>query len=286
VTLKSKARFVAIFLPLVGGCTSYEAMPLNSASVEKTLAVPEASKLRVAAKEIKHPILKPIELNDGPGITPDQAAILAVLMNPGLRAKRDQRQLAAAQLLQAGILPNPQLNFTEDIPIGGSDQGSVNAFAVGLSWDVTSLISHDAKVRAAQAGSASVDLDIAWQEWQTAQAARTAAYDVIALEAQVGQAREVDRELTQNASVIQGAVDRHEKTVLDASAAQVASMDAHIAAISAQRDLEQQRLQLNRALGFGPEINVQVRGDVELPSHLSLPPLDDCSRDWKTGGWI
>ena len=63
------------------------------------------------AKEIKHPLLKPIDFDIRNGLSPDEAAVLAVIANPKLRASRDERQLAAAQLLQAGILPNPQFSY-------------------------------------------------------------------------------------------------------------------------------------------------------------------------------
>ena len=77
------------------------------------------------------------------------------------------------------------MSFNEDYAYGGDLTGAVTASLVGLSWDVTQLISRDAKVRAAKAGAASVDLDIAWQEWQTAEAARTAVYDLASQEAQL-----------------------------------------------------------------------------------------------------
>ena len=54
------------------------------------------------------------------------------------------------QLLQAGILPNPQVNFGGNYPCGGAIAGAVTASQVGLSWDVTELISRDARVRAGQ----------------------------------------------------------------------------------------------------------------------------------------
>src|SRR5579862_8968847 len=170
---------IPLLLSLATGCAKYEPMPLDSSAIEKQLMPPDSAALRVAANSIKHPILKPIAMNDADGITPDQAAIIAVIANPSLRAQRDARQLAAAQLLQAGILPNPQLTFSEQIPNGGVSAGSINAYDVGVNWNITDLISHDAKVRAANANSASVDLDIAWQEWQIAQSARSAAYDCL-----------------------------------------------------------------------------------------------------------
>jgi outer membrane protein TolC len=270
VAWKTRQILVGLILVL-GGCSRYKAMPLSPSAVQRGLAAPAADQLRVQAQSIKHPLLKPVIFDDRDGLTPDQAAIMAVLVNPSLRAERDQRGLAAAQLLQAGILPNPQVNFGEDYAYGGAVDGAVTASAVGVSWDVTELISHDAKVRAGQANAASVDLDIAWQEWQIAQAARTAVYDLFSLQAQLDLASQLDRQLSQNLSVVRQAVDRHDKTLLDLSAAEAASLDAHAAVVTQQRDLEDARLTLNKALGLSPDAQVRLNPHVALAQNVSVP---------------
>src|ERR1700730_18891885 len=53
------------------------------------------------------------------GIGPDDAAAIALYSNPALRAIRDRRGLAAAQLIQAGILPNPLVSYARDFVTGG-----------------------------------------------------------------------------------------------------------------------------------------------------------------------
>ena len=62
-------------------CTTYHEKPLTPAAVVARLSPPNMDALRVEAKHIKHPILKPIEIDEQRGLTPDQAAILAVLIN-------------------------------------------------------------------------------------------------------------------------------------------------------------------------------------------------------------
>jgi cobalt-zinc-cadmium efflux system outer membrane protein len=268
-------RRTAVFLIfLFAGCARYKPMPLSTSAVERGLAAPDPNQLRVAAGSIRHPLLKPVMFDDRRGLTPDQAAVLAVLANPSLRAVRDQRGLAAAQLLLAGILPNPQLSFGEQYPYAGPLQGAVSASNVGLSWDLAQLISRDAKVRASRANAASVDLAIAWQEWQTAQAAKSAVYDVISLEAQLALAQDIDQHLSQNLSIVRDAVDRHEKTILDLTAAEAASLDAHGAVLAQQRDLQDQRRALNKSLGLAPDVRVKLDPDIILPDHIVLLPAD------------
>lgn len=262
-----------------GGCARYEPMALNTETVEQRLKVPPANELRLEAQQIHHPLLRPVEIGDGRGLTPDQAAVLAVLLNPALRTLRDQRVAAAAQAMSAGILPNPQLTFSEDFPNGGSDSKTINAFGLGVNWDITALITRDAKINAAAANRASVDLDIAWQEWQVAQAAKTAVYDLVSLQAQLAETLEVDRALAENAAVIHRAVDRNEKTVLDLAAAQAASDDAHTAALQAERDVQHQKLMLLRAIGLPPAAQVQLNPNIELPSHLAIPSREELMSD-------
>ena len=152
---------VAALVFALSGCKSYSPKPLTTDAVNARLEVPADDALRERASKIDHPLLKPVEFTSLKKLTPDQAAVVAVLLNPSLRAIRDEHNSAEAQVLTAGILPNPQLSFGEDFPYGGSaDAKTINAYAFGLSWDVTQLITRDAHIHAAKAKSASVNLDI------------------------------------------------------------------------------------------------------------------------------
>jgi len=106
-----------VLLFLVPACTAYKPLPLDEAAITRTLTLRNMEAVRLQAKEIRHPILKPIEFDIRNGLSADEAAILAVIANPKLRATRDQRQLAAAQLFQAGVLPNPQLAYGVHYPL-------------------------------------------------------------------------------------------------------------------------------------------------------------------------
>jgi cobalt-zinc-cadmium efflux system outer membrane protein len=267
-------RIFLISLCVVAGCARYKPLPLGSAGVERGGMILQSDSLRLAAKDLKHPMLQPVELTPAQGITPDQAAVLAVLLNPMLRAARDQRDVAAAQVFAAGILPNPHLSFSEDVANGGLGATAINAYGIGLNWDIAQLITQDAKVRSAQLQACSIELGIAWQEWQVAQAARTAVYDLIALQEQLALAREIDQRLGENAKLVRDGVVKHEKTLVDQAAADAASQDAHAALLSAERDLRHQRLALNRAIGIEPEVEVKIDPGVVLPSKITLPVRD------------
>lgn len=201
--------------------------------------------------------------------------MLAVLINPVLRADRDRAGVSTAQLIVAGILPNPQLSYSRDFVTSGP--GITNPFGIGIAWDFTSLITRGAKVRSARAALDSIRMDIAWSEWQTAEAAKSAVFDEVAIEEQLTQARAVDQRLAENAAVIRGAYDRHQRTVLDWSAAQTASETAHTTVLALEQQLSDQKLSLLRALGLPPGTDVTLRTDITLPSRLTLPPAEDLS---------
>ena len=255
----------------LAGCQRYEPQPLSSAAVDARLGEATIAGLRVPASSIRHPLLAPVELHPEAGLTPDEAAVVAVLANPDLRATRDQRGSAAAALLQAGLLPNPQLAYSSDFVTGGFTAATFNAYGATLSWDWTALISHPAKVRAAALSAASVDLSVAWQEWQVAEAAKMAVYDLLALQGQLAVLEEIDGRLRENDDVVGRAATAGLETGVDQAAAEGAARDARAAVLQGRRDVEHQWLQLTRALGLPPEARPRLRAGLTLASRFDLP---------------
>ena len=252
---------------LAGGC--YHPLPLTSETVEKSLTPPSMEVIRVQANSVWHPLLRPIDFDERDGLSPDEAAVLAVLANPSLRSVRDQRGIAAGQVIQAGILPNPTFSGAGTLPI--KQKGEIDGYDINLAWDVSGLISLGAKQKAAKAQAASVELDVAWQEWQVAQAAKTAVYRCMGLELQLAAAEQVERRLKENAETVQSAVEEGLTTAVNLAAANAALEEARAATLDIRQDLHKQRVALNRTLGLPPAAEVLIQKDVQLPSKLSLP---------------
>jgi outer membrane protein TolC len=256
---------------LINGCANISRMPLDTASVNTALSPMSIQTIRVQAQNIKHPIIKPLKFDERDGLSPDEAAVLAVLANPSLRAVRDQRGIAKAQLLSAGILPNPQLSAEIDIPVGNTE-GTFMGYNVGIGWDITALISRQAKIDTATAELASVDLDIAWQEWQIAQTARIAVFRQVALEQELVIARRISGRLDENLVIIKKAFEQQQKTAIDLAAAQAASDEARTTVLELTRDLQKEKFTLARSLGLPADANISLQNDTVLLSHLTLPP--------------
>lgn len=270
IPLRLRKRLVPLAAALAAGCTAYVAEPLNNDSINRALALPPAETIALRARQVEHPLLRPVAIDLNEGITPEQAGVLAVLISPSLRSERDRRSLASAQLIQAKLLPNPQLDLVVDPVTGGNTLGTSTGYNVGVSWDFTSLISHGARVAAAEAQSRSVHLDVAWMEWLTAEAAKKSAYDLLSLQAQEQTALEIERRLTDDLNLVRRAVDAHQKTLLDLAAAESAARKAHADLLALRHDLRHQELAVKQAIGMPSDATLTLRGDVRA-TWMGLP---------------
>jgi len=255
-------------------CASLVAASLRAESpLQSTPAIETTLRIPISGFQNRPP--EPLSIDLRGGIGPDEAATIALYSNPALRAIRDRRGLAVAQLIQARVLPNVVVSYARDYVTGGNTAGAVTAYNLSAGWEFSALVPFLPKQTAARKNLGSVDLDIAWQEWQMAENARTAVYRVIALDAQVARAREGNRGLQESTDAVRQAVDAHEKTVLDLAAVEAASQDSRATMLSLEQDFARQQLGLNKILGLDPGIRVRLREGLTLPSHLTIPDEHD-----------
>jgi outer membrane protein TolC len=232
-------------------------MPLDSSGLDARPLPPDRERIRLLARDVKHPLLQPVEI-DGRALTPDAAAIFAVIVNPGLRAARGRSAVARAQVLQAGILPNPQLSASRDIPITLAP-GLVSAFNLALEWGIRNILLRKPDVEAARAGLQSVDLGIAWQEWQVAQSARLHVYNLLLLDKQLEIERREEADLQRNRDAVARAYEMRDMTIIDMAAADAALQQARAAVRDIEKLREEERLDLNETLGLAPNETVALR---------------------------
>jgi len=241
--------------------------PMQGAPIETMLRIP-ASRFQNRSRE-------QLSIDLRRGIGPDDAATIALYSNPALRAIRDRRGLAVAQLIQARILPNVVVSYARDYVTGGNTAGATTAYNFTAGWEFSALVPFLPKQTAARKNLGSVDLDIAWQEWQIAENARTGVYRVLGLDAQTRQAREANRGLQESTDGMRKALEAHEKTVLDLAAVEASSQDSRATMLSLEQDFEHERLGLNKILGVQPETHVRLRSGLTLPTHLEPPDEAD-----------
>src|SRR5437899_670900 len=269
-------RFLPIRFHIFLGCLLNLALAIAVlGQSEMQLGTALDAPVRIPATRFEHLPLGPLLLDPRIGIGPDEAAMIALYSNPALRAIRDRRGLAIAQVVQAGILPNVAVSYSRDYVTGGNTAGITTAYNLSAGWEFSALIPFLPKQTAARKNLAAVDLDIAWQEWQMAENARTAVYRVVALDAQVVRAREGNRGLQESTDAMRQAVDAHEKTVLELAAVESASQDSRATMLALEQDSERQQLGLNKILGVESEMKVRLRDGLTLPTHLDFPDEHD-----------
>ncbi len=252
-TRKIMHPVIVVVTILLCGCAHYHPLPLTSERMTSELRPPELAAVRVLAKTLKHPLLPPLSFDERDGLSPDEAAVLAVIGNPRLRAVRDERGVARAQLLQAGILPNPVLSVSLERPTGGLTAGTVNAYGTQLDWEITSLITRDSRERAAAAQVKAIDLSVAWREWQVAQEARIHCLRLFWTGKKISLLEQSREDLCNNLKRIEQAVASGEKTAVDLAAAKASLSRVREDLARTQWEREQERLALNRAMGFPPD---------------------------------
>jgi len=209
-----------------------------------------------------------VVLDERDGLSPDEAAVMAVDQNPRLRAARAERGVAQAELLAAGVLPNPRLEGSIDVPVAGPD-ANVLGYGAGLSWNVTPLLSRGANVSAAEENLASIDLDIAWQEWQVAQAARLHAVRGIYLERRVALARELETTWQQRLESLRQARAAGAVTELELTNAEGSYAQARVNRLDLERQVVIERAALSRAIGIDPAGNITL--DLSFAPSTTLP---------------
>jgi len=157
-------------LAMLGGCATYQPNPLE----ETSPLVIEPGELLVLAADMREGAAGGYHIDLADGLDLTGVGVLAVINNPDLRRQRAQWQIAGAQAFAAGLLPDPQLSVGLDKPAGNT-AGLVNAWSLGLGYDIIPLITRQAQVDAARLGQDKVRLDLLWQEWQVIQQARSLA---------------------------------------------------------------------------------------------------------------
>jgi len=244
VTIFSPAlasAYVSAACIALSGCASYRAEPLS----ERPGLAPS-----VAALDRARPDGLPIPA-DKP-LTPAEVAVLAVLNSPDLRAVRAQRGVAQAQVIQAGLLPDPTLSGNYSVFLAGP--GVANAIGATLTGDIAALVTLSARRRAARQAALQVDAGLIWQEWQTISRAQMLVVDIVQQGRLLTSLRRTLDLLRRRASLSAQGVARGDVT-LQTLAPDVAAVNALQTQYDTSELAQEQRWQsLDALLGLEPHV--------------------------------
>lgn len=226
--------------------------------------------LPLATRPVLAPTVGSLVHPAGMGVTPlriGDIALLAVINDPVLRAARARAGVAQAQVLQAGLLRNPQFSFDRAINLYTPGSTTV-PWTIGIAQDVVSIITRPARVASARAHAASVQASLLWQEWQVIGKARLLGVDLI----------EGDRErdiLERTQALLAGLYGRTahalaagNATLAQASPELVALTTVRTQIATLDRQTATWRHQLAALLGLVPD------APLLLADHIDLPPFD------------
>jgi len=186
-----------------------------------------------------------------------EVAVLAVENNPDLIATRTQRGVARAQVLEAGILPNPSISasygYLLNPPVALFD-----SFSVGIMQDIQKSITLTGRLRSAKAAALQVDASMLWEEWQLIGKARLLVFDII-------QGEKIRRVLTDYTNTLRDRFERGRQAPGQGNAT-LATVAPDLQAVGEvrkelrdlERDQDSRRHDLNALLGLSPEVAVPL----------------------------
>lgn len=246
------AKCAAVLFSIVlSGCATYRPRPLPTAP--DLTRVPQ---LTMPARQFEVPGLAPHTISPD-GLDETAVMMLAVFNNPDLKTARLKAGVANAQLLEAGLLPDPQFG-------AGFAESALNyGGALSLSQDIRALLTRGAAKASARAAQKQVNLNILWQEWQVAERARE-------LFIQSRADTEVEGVLNATRALLQDSYDRNraamergDETSITVAADLNALADADASIRQLQAEVILNRHDLNALLGLQPEVQLHLIGQPE-----------------------
>ena len=251
-----RAGVLVAALLALGACATYAPRELPGGAD----VAPNSERLTADLSKLRLAPLQGHRFDPSDGLDPTEAAVLAVLNNPDLRAKRAQAGVAAAQAFSAGLLPDPQVTYSLDIP--ANPVGSTSAYNATPSLDLMTLVTHSAALKSAKASARQADLDLLWSEWNTAQQARQLAVTALANEEKAGVLKALADRLADRYARSSAALEHADVSAAVAGADLAAKLDAEAAQATAEHDAAKARGDLNALLGLAPAARLNlVPGD-------------------------
>jgi outer membrane protein TolC len=264
---KRKLVGAALAALMLSSCAAYRPAELAS----RPDLAPATGRLSADLSQLRLAPLMAHRFDPADGLDPTEVAVLAVLNSPDLRAKRAATKIAAAQAFAAGLLPDPQIGVSLDLP-ANPGAGLTTAYNLAPSLDLMALITHSTALRAAKASAAQADLDLLWAEWSTAQQARQLAVSAMADARKAVVLGLLADRLGDRYRQSKVAFDRGDLTAAVTSADLAAKLDAEAALATARRDDAKARGDLNALLGLEPaaQLNLVPGAPIVDPNPAAL----------------
>jgi outer membrane protein TolC len=234
----------------LAACASYQSLPLDThAHLKHKLSELAHSGVRID---------QPLSVYD--------IAVLAVENNPDLIATRTQRGVARAQVLEAGLLPNPSLSASYLFLLNPNAAAGVvfDAVSASVTQDIQKTITMKSRLRTAQAAALQVDASILWEEWQLIGKARLLVFDLV-------QAEKLRRSAVAYRDLLTDRFERGRRALGQGNVT-LATVAPDLAALSDARKIvndldvmiDKNRHDLAALLGLSPEVTIPLKTQLQV----------------------
>ncbi len=256
----------------LGACATYSPLPLSGAA-----GVASVGELTAPAAGMALPGLAPHRFDPADGLDVTEVAMLAVANSPALKLARDDLGVVRAQAFAAGLLPDPQLSLGADFP-QHSGPGLTAAFNLGISEDVTALLTRSSRTAEARNHVEQVNLDLLWAEWQTVTQARQLFDQVVSLRAQQRRLQAEADALAPVDRFVQMALQQDNLTYDTASAGLNAGTDVRKRLSDIEVQLHQAASDLHVLLGLAASAPIELVGSAD-PVHPTPAQIQQALAD-------
>ena len=252
----ARATPLLVVAAVATGCATYRPAPLDPRAELDALRDRDLTRFvveRAVPGQDGVPADHPFDPSDG--LDEAEVVSVALTLNPDLRARRQEIGEARAQLIAAGLWPNPEAGVSWKAGVGGASGYSVDADAL---FELLRPGERAARRSAAAAQLDAVRADVVAEEFKTAAQVRAQRLQVLAADQLVSLLDE-DLGLRRNAlDLVRRRRELGEGTALDVSTAELEVAEAARDLRRARSDRAAQRIELNRVLGLPPEYDLRL----------------------------
>jgi cobalt-zinc-cadmium efflux system outer membrane protein len=257
-----------IALGTVSGCAKYRRAPLDPVAVQETLRQVSLSDLTQDA-DGGLPRNAP---DISKGLGPDEVGLAALILNPALKAKRLELGVAAGQLVNAGLYPNPSLD-TKSLLASQRPSGRKSVEA-SLSFEILRWQERSAEKDAKKSNAEAVRYEILGEEWKTVSEARTAYWTAVASDQKLKLNQDEVKLSEQLLEGIRSRIRNGTGTALDLNLGELQNIK-----LKAETDkLQAESISAGRAL----RKSIGLPFDADLKLRIAERPLARPARKWKS----
>lgn len=260
---KSFSTFVVVgfLVATMSGCTRYRREPLNTALIQEQLQ-------RVSLADVSSKPESPSGnglIDPAKGLDADGIAVAALMLNPALKAKRIEKGIAAGQLIQAGLWPNPEFENQSRWQTDGHGR----TMEAALAFEVLRWNERSAEKQASKANVEAVNFDILAEEWKVVSEARLAYWNVAGLQQKQTIAKQALALADRFTQTTLKRVEAKVATSLDRNLAELDLSKLRLELLQIEADLSSGHAQLSQAVGVAPGTEIKLQ--ITKPPYGALP---------------